>query len=189
MDRKIISFFFLLFFCVNGYAQYTSNSHTKQLKIIGDTSQLDTLSLVPGFIKITTGSGIVLDTSFYKINYAEGLLILNRSSFVKNNFIADSLIVSYKTFPYLFSSEVKHKDLSRIKPDLFGNVNPFSYTIESKSDDIFKMEGLNKSGSVSRGISFGNNQDMVVNSNLNLQLSGHLSNNIDILLAATDNNI
>ncbi len=179
----------MLFFCVNGYAQYISNSHTKQLTISGDTSQLDTLSLVPGSIKITTGNGIVLDTSFYKINYAEGLLILNRSAFAKNNIVADSLNVSYKTFPYLFSAEVKHKDLSRIKPDLFGNVNPFSYTIESKSDDIFKMEGLNKSGSISRGISFGNNQDMVVNSNLNLQLSGHLSNNIDILLAATDNNI
>lgn len=179
----------MLFFCVNGYAQYISNSHIKQLTIIGDTNQLDTLSLVPGSIKITTGNGIVLDTSFYKINYAEGLLILNRSSFVKNNIVADTLNVSYKTFPYLFSAEVKHKDLSRIKPDLFGNINPFSYTIESKSDDIFKMEGLNKSGSISRGISFGNNQDMVVNSNLNLQLSGHLSNNIDILLAATDNNI
>lgn len=189
MVRKIIPFFFLLFFCANGYAQYLSNGHTKQLKIIGDTSQLDSLSLVPGSIKITTNSGITLDTSFYKINYAEGLLILNRNNFVKNNIVADSLNVSYKTFPYLFSAEVKHKDLSRIKPDLFGNINPFSYTIESKSDDIFKMEGLNKSGSISRGISFGNNQDMVVNSNLNLQLSGHLSNNIDILLAATDNNI
>lgn len=189
MVRKIIPFFFLLFFCANGYAQYLSNGHTKQLKIIGDTSQLDSLSLVPGSIKITTNSGITLDTSFYKINYAEGLLILNRNNFVKNNIVADSLNVSYKTFPYLFSAEVKHKDLSRIKPDLFGNTNPFSYTIESKSDDIFKMEGLNKSGSISRGISFGNNQDMVVNSNLNLQLSGHLSNNIDILLAATDNNI
>lgn len=189
MVRKIIPFFFLLFFCANGYAQYLSNGHTKQLKIIGDTSQLDSLSLVPGSIKITTNSGITLDTSFYKINYAEGLLILNRNNFVKNNIVTDSLNVSYKTFPYLFSAEVKHKDLSRIKPDLFGNINPFSYTIESKSDDIFKMEGLNKSGSISRGISFGNNQDMVVNSNLNLQLSGHLSNNIDILLAATDNNI
>ncbi|MES2396146.1 MAG: hypothetical protein V4549_09090, partial [Bacteroidota bacterium] len=141
MVRKIILLFILLFFCANGYAQYLSNSHTKQLTIIGDTNQLDTLSLVPGSIKIITNNGTELDTSFYKINYAEGLLILNLSAFVKNNIVADRLNVSYKTFPYLFSAEVKHKDLNRIKPDLFGNINPFSYTIESKSDDIFKMEG------------------------------------------------
>lgn len=184
------------FFCVGGFAQYLGNRHTKQLIIKTDTMALDSLSLIPGSVIITTNNGIALDTAFYKLNYAEGLLILNRKkidsallSSSKSFFFSDTLQASYKTFPYLFSSEVKHKDLSRIKPDLFGNTNPFSYKIESKDEDIFKMEGLNKSGSISRGISFGNNQDMVVNSNLNLQLSGHLNNNIDILLAATDNNI
>lgn len=147
------------------------------------------MSLVPGSFKLTTSSGMELDTSYYKINHADGIVILNRKKFQENNISSDSLKSSYKTFPYLFSSETKHKDINRIRPDLKGNTNPFSYNIESKSDDIFKMEGLNKSGSISRGISFGNNQDVVVNSNLNLQLSGHLNNNVDILLAATDNNI
>lgn len=187
----------LLLFCIGGYAQYTGNIHSKQLIIKNDTIQLDTLSLVPGSVIIKINNGIVVDSSFCTINYAEGILILNRekidasiiSSAKHGLSVGDSLKTSYKTFPYLFSSEVKHKDLSRIKPDLFGNTNPFSYKIESKNEDIFKMEGLDKSGSISRGISFGNNQDMVVNSNLNLQLSGHLNNNIDILLAATDNNI
>jgi len=186
---KCILFLLLVFEGADVFAQYTGNSHSKQLVITGDTLQLDSLSLIPGSISLTTVGGIILDTSFYKINYAEGLLILNRKKLAENNIRIDSLKTSYKTFPYLFSAETKHKDVSRIKADLFGNTNPFSYDIESKNDDIFKMEGLNKTGSISRGISFGNNQDVVVNSNLNLQLSGHLSNNIDILLAATDNNI
>src|SRR5690606_15485840 len=54
---------------------------------------------------------------------------------------------------------------------------------------LFVSDGLNKNGNISRGISIGNNQDMVVNSNLNLQVSGKLSPEIDILMAATDNNI
>ncbi|MGQ0827511.1 MAG: hypothetical protein ACT4ON_03845 [Bacteroidota bacterium] len=186
---KTILFFLLLILSADVFAQNTGNRHSKQLAITGDTLQLDTLSLVPGSISLTTTSGTLLDTSFYKINYAEGLLILNRNKLLENNISIDSLNTSYKTFPYLFSSETKHKDVSRIKADLFGITNPFSYDVVSKNDDIFKMEGLNKSGSISRGISFGNNQDVVVNSNLNLQLSGHLNNNIDILLAATDNNI
>lgn len=171
------------------YSQNLSNRHNKLLIIKGDTAQLDTLSLVPGSISITTKNGIQLDTSFYKINYAEGLIIFNRKKIHENNIAIDSLQSRYKTFPYLFSSEVKHKDINRIRPDLLGNINPFSYNAEPPDNDIFKMDGLDKSGSISRGISFGNNQDMVVNSNLNLQLSGHLSSDVDILLAATDSNI
>jgi hypothetical protein len=183
--RTRILFFVLMIACIDLSAQYSGNTHNRLFSVVSDTIQLDTLSLIPNSIQIKTKNGALLDTSFYKINYADGILILNRSK-IKSS---DSLIASYKTFPYLFSAEVKHKDANRIKPDLFGNKNPFDYDVEEKNDNIFKTEGLNKSGSISRGISFGNNQDMTVNSNLNLQLSGHLSNNVDILMAATDNNI
>ena len=187
--RKLILLSFLLFFCIGGFAQNTGNIRFKQLLFISDTVQLDTLSLVPGSIKIKVADGRLLDTSYYKINYGEGFLILNRKKILADSIPLQGLTSYYKTFPYLFSSETKHKDINRIKPDLQWNINPFDYKIESKNDDIFKMDGLNKSGRISRGISFGNNQDVVVNSSLNLQLSGHLSNNVDILLAATDNNI
>ena len=189
ISLKNIFFLLFLLFCINGSAQYVGNRRTKQLAISIDTVQLDTLSLVPGSVRLMTQNGFVLDTSLYEIDYPTGKIILKRSNMITDGINSDSIEISYKTFPYLFSAETKHKDITRIKPDLFGNVNPFSYNIESKNEDIFKMDGLNKSGSISRGISFGNNQDVVVNSNLNLQLSGHLSNNIDILLAATDNNI
>ena len=187
--RKIILFCFLFFFCIGISAQNTGSSRIKQLSFTSDTTQLDTLSLIPGTVKIKVADGRLLDTSYYKINYAEGTIIINRKKLIADSIPLEGLNSRYQTFPFLFSSETKHKDVNRIKPDLQGNLNPFDYSIESKNDDIFKMDGLNKSGSISRGISFGNNQDVVVNSSLNLQLSGHLNNNIDILLAATDNNI
>lgn len=187
--RKKILLFALLLLSAVGFAQSFGNNRTKLFSANSDTLKLDSLSLVPGTIKLYSSNGSLLDTSFYKINYADGLIIFDRQKLAEKNINTDSITSSYKTFPYLFSKETKHKDKNRKKADLSGNINPFSYTIESKNDDIFKMDGLNKSGSISRGISFGNNQDVVVNSNLNLQLSGHLSNNIDILLAASDNNI
>lgn len=170
-------------------AQGGGNNRSRLLPAVSDTLQLDTLSLVPGSVKLYTSAGQILDTAFYRINYVTGQLIIDRKKMAANGLPVDNIKTFYKTFPFLFSEETKHKDARRVKIDMSGAPNPFSYDIEGKSDDIFKMDGLNKSGSISRGITFGNNQDVVVNSNLNLQLSGHLSNNVDILLAATDNNI
>jgi hypothetical protein len=170
-------------------AQVPGNTYRKPLPTGSDTIQLDTLSIIPGSFFLQNENGELLDTAYYRVSYVTGKLFLDRKKMAADNIKSDSLSPSYKTFPFLFSEETKHKDSKRIKADLSGASNPFVYDIESRNDDIFKMDGLNKSGSISRGITFGNNQDVVVNSNLNLQLSGHLSNNIDILMAATDNNI
>jgi hypothetical protein len=187
--RKSIVVIVLILMAAGLRAQVSNASRTKQLLPLSDTIRVDSLSLVPGSFIIRKPDGELLDTSYYRLNYASGLLYLNRKKMKADSISADSLKTDYHTFPFLFSEETKHKDAKRIRADLSGAVNPFNYDIESRNDDIFKMDGLNKSGSISRGITFGNNQDVVVNSNLNLQLSGHLSNNIDILMAATDNNI
>lgn len=100
----------------------------------------------------------------------------------------EKMSVSYKVFPFFFSQAYQHKDIRKIQNNQFGE--PYVYTVDrNKEVDFFKTEGLSKSGSISRGLSFGNNQDVVLNSNLNLQLAGKLSDNMDILLAATDQNI
>ncbi len=184
---KIIFFFVSFFACLTCYSQYTGNRHARILPLKSDTVQLDTLSIVPGSVFISSLNGTSLDSSIYKVNYGTSKIIINRKKIT--GAVPDSLHFSYKTFPYLFSAETKHKDISRLRTDVNGRRDPFRYDIENKSEDLFKMDGLNKSGSISRGIAFGNAQDVVVNSNLNLQLSGHLSNDIDLLLAATDNNI
>jgi hypothetical protein len=187
--RKGIFLLVLILFGIRLQAQIPGNNRTKKISVLADTIQIDSLSIIPGSFLLYKAPGIILDTSFYKMDYVKGIIYFDRKKMAAENISPDSLNSSYKTFPFLFTEETKHKDVKRIRSDLSGAANPFSYDIESRNDDIFRMDGLNKSGSISRGITFGNNQDVVVNSNLNLQLSGHLSNNVDILMAATDNNI
>lgn len=186
--KRLLFTLFFTFVITCAFSQSTSNNRIKTL-VFSDTLKLDSLSLVPGTVIIKTIDGKELDTTYYKINHAYGLLVFNKKKLVESNIKLDSIQASYKAFPYLFSAETKHKDVANIRPDMFGNFSQFTYKVDTKTDDIFKTEGLNKSGSISRGITVGTNQDMVVNSNLNLQLSGKLSNDVEILLAATDNNI
>ena len=51
------------------------------------------------------------------------------------------------------------------------------------------FNGLNRSGSISRSLSFGNGQNAVLNSNFNLQLSGRLSEGTRIKASIADNSI
>ena len=110
--RKKILLFALLLLCVGGSAQNISNTRTKSLSVVSDTVILDSLSLVPGSIKLSTVNGMLLDTSFYKINYADGFIIFDRKKLIEKNMSANIIFSSYKTFPYLFSEETKHKDVN-----------------------------------------------------------------------------
>src|ERR1051325_2572203 len=178
---------FSLLYAAFASAQSGSNVHQKKIPLKSDTVQIDSLSLIPGTLEFETG---IIDTGDYHLDPAKGILTWNRKSLTAKNIKGDSLGISYRTFPFNLTTATRHKDASLLLPTKKNVSNPFTYSPDSKPvNDIFNLGGLNKNGSISRGITFGNNQDVVVNSNLNLQLSGKLSDNIDILLSASDNNI
>lgn len=158
-----------------------SNIRTKTIFLVSDTIQLDSLSIIPGTFSLMDSAGTLIDSSLYKVDYINAKLIFMPPFYRTGKAV-------YRVFPYLFSKQFQHKDIRNIQNNVFGE--PYSYTVNKQSEtDFFKIEGLSKSGSISRGISFGNTQDIVLNSNLNLQLAGKLSDNMDIVLAATDQNI
>ncbi|MBS1636033.1 MAG: hypothetical protein JST26_08970 [Bacteroidetes bacterium] len=173
----------MLFLTVISQAQTAGGIKKKRFVAKNDTIYLDTLSLIPGTVNVKF-SNPAMDSSSYTIDYKTKSIVLKKKS-------ADTLTVQYKTFPYNFEKPHYHKDASILTKDLSLAKNPITIAFEgsSNSKDNFITDGLNKNGSISRGISFGNNQDVVVNSNLNLQVSGKLTQDVDLLLAATDDNI
>ena len=56
-------------------------------------------------------------------------------------------------------------------------------------EELFPSSNLYKTGSLTRGISFGNTQNVFVNSALNLQLEGDIGENLKIRASITDQNV
>lgn len=186
LDLKKTLLIFTLFLLPFYLLAQNDGSRQKKICLVCDTAFLDTSSIVPGSLRIY-GTGAI-DSTCYSLNSAGAYLVWNKKALEAKVYFTDSVLVSYKTFPFSFSKTYSHKDISLL--DKKTVTNPFIYKPGNKTNtDIFNLGGLNKSGSLSRGVMFGNNQDLSVSSNLDLRLSGKLSDDIDIVLAATDDNI
>ena len=161
-----------------------SNFHYKSFSAQSDTLLLDSLSLVPNTIVIRGADGEVIDTSAYIIKAFESKLIW------KNKPAADSVKIFYRTYPFALARETYHKSYAQYQAASANTlIRPFTYNPDEVGTKLIDFGSLDYNGSFSRGVSFGSNQSVVLNSLFNLQLSGMLTKDLEITAAITDNNI
>ena len=164
------------------WSQAGSNYRTKKLFVASDTLQLDSLSIIPNSLQLKL-NGKLVDESLYQLDYGASKLVF------KPELKGKSLSVNYRVFPLLFTKPYSHKSLQNIEQSDPGKYDYFTLKPDNKQVDLFAVSGLNKNGTISRGVNFGNNQDLAVNSNLDLQLSGKITEDIAIQAAISDNNL
>lgn len=172
----------LLLCCFFVEAQELSNWRKQELLLTKDTTQLDTLSVIPSS-EVLKINNVIVPLADYEVDFASAKLI------VKKKLIGKKIKIVYRVFPILFPEEFANKSMDQIEQDDPGRYDFFTIKEEGDSRDIFSVSGLNKNGSISRGVNFGNNQDLSVNSNLDLQLSGKITEEIGIQAAISDNNL
>ncbi|MCC6722608.1 MAG: hypothetical protein IT243_10445 [Bacteroidia bacterium] len=102
-----------------------------------------------------------------------------------DSLIDDSLILTYRLYPIVFSGKFLHRNTTLIEKKI--PQNPFLNNYNDYSE-ASKNRGLKTNGNISRGLSAGNRQDMVVNSNLNLKLNGKIADDISISGVISDDN-
>jgi len=144
---------------------------------------LDSLSVIPSSEVIQYEDGTIVPKKTYTVNYASSEL------YVSQELKGKELNLSYRVFPLLFTKEYAHKTLDQIEQEDIGQYDFFTIKEKGGNNDVFALSGLNKNGSISRGVNFGNNQDLSVNSNLDLQLSGRITDDISVQAAISDNNL
>jgi hypothetical protein len=173
----------LLVISLNLKAQQAPNTRTKIFTILSpaDSVTLDSLPIIKGSLKVKTSAGLLVEGADFEVNY------LTKQLYFKSANVGTTLQIQYNVLLLDLSKPLSHKSIELIQPEFKENRNPFLYT-QSGNTQLFSNDGLKMNGSLSRGLSFGNNQDIVVNSNLNLQLAGKLNNDIDVLAAISDDN-
>ncbi len=156
-----------------------SNLRQKKFKITtADSLKIDTLSIIPNTLFITS-----VPSSDYRLDFVKAVL-----HWIKKPF-ADSVLITYRVFPYQLNFVAQHLPLDSVLKNFYVIPYQFNNGLTEEQKGIFNFGTLKAEGSFGRQIAFGNSQDAVLNSSLNLQLSGMLGDSIEIQAAITDNNI
>lgn len=153
--------------------------------------QIKSLKIFPQTYIINLESNYKVDINSIVISGKNNLKILkysfNQKSGIMNidTFFNDTLTLNYRLYPLVFSGKYYRRStliIEKKMPD-----DPFANNY-SEMNNILQNRGLNTNGNISRGISAGNRQDMVVNSNLNLKINGKIADDVIISGVISDDN-
>lgn len=186
---RSISLVWLFFWATCTVAAAEAPPHLQRQKTIFGgqvVHQLDTLSIVSGSFVLMDQQKQKLPAAFFELDPITAVLRLR----IPEEMRQGSLIVSYQVWPINFSLPIVALDTSLIRLPGPGEDAPLWTTRPSVPEQgLLRYEGLQSSGSISRGLTLGNRQDPTLNSAMNLQLSGNLTDEIEILAVVSDQNI
>ncbi|HEB62130.1 MAG TPA: hypothetical protein ENI82_03160, partial [Bacteroidetes bacterium] len=146
----------------------------------------DSLTIIPSTVYIYTNDSILF--KFKKHFFLDNnKIILNPEIFKKYK---DSLLnIRYNTLTVNLGRYYFHLDSIALKQSEKAIYIGYDMGKDEKKVTPVMPSGLDYDGSFSRGFSVGNRQNLVMNSNLNLQMEGDIGSGIKINAAISDANI
>src|SRR5665811_8318 len=179
--------FFLFFLMVLGVYFFASGQQATcrwvNMEAISNAFLLDSLSALDSTITVKDNRNQDLP---FKYNINSGLITIE-ADLVES----DSVEVCYRTLPFSLHQVYANRTLSMDYDStaLFKDKRKIATEGFDFREEIFPQNNLNKSGNLTRGISFGNSQNVFVNSSLNLQMEGQLAENLNIRASITDQQV
>ena len=170
---------------INGLAQNTIEI-SQLICFKGDTVQFDKQSVVESSFKLYMDDALLNSAHYY--------LDPIKAQFYYYGDFKDSiqLKLQYENSPFNLNQDFRHKHDSIV----FRNTDTINYeeflfstAPEFNAVDLFGESQLEKQGSISRGVTVGNAQNLSFQSTLNLQLSGKIGPDLFIKGSISDDNI
>ena len=177
---------FVLLFCIatSGVAQEINTNYRSKKVAVRDTIQVDSVSINPARFELLDTSGQRIDSTQYRINYKTGIL-----TFPNRYNASDTITINYLKYPEFLTRDYFSFDKNLIVTNTGVIDRLYSLEQGTEKKTFTPFEGLNTVGSISRGVTVGNNQNAVVNSELDLQITGKLSEKVAIRASIQDANI
>lgn len=184
MFRRVLFFVGCFLYGIWANAQNIPTlKQSKKIKV-ADTIVIANLSIQKEGFELLDGENKPVDSTNYKVDFAKARLYVNTKQIE-----ADSLVVSYLNYPEFLTKKYQLLNPNLIIPKNTGALRLYKLKQSNKKTASSLFEGLTTSGSISRGITIGNNQNSVFNSELDLQLSGKLSEDVTLKASLQDSNI
>lgn len=180
---KYFAFFISLFLSCILYGQQDGMlSKLKEVSLVKDTISLEVVSISPFNFKILDVYKKVIPKTDYQIDFAKAELIINSK---KHRYI----YVFYDLLPDFLTKTYQRFDTKLLVPDDSNLTKAYRLTQSNLNRSFEPFEGLNSSGSLSRAINIGTNQNAGLNSNFDLQISGQLSKDVSLRASISDKNV
>ena len=181
MKFTLSLFIFLFGVCV--FAQDQPSNYITKSVAVSDSIVVDSVSINSSKFLVRKKDETVIDSSFYNVDFSKAILTF------KKPIEEDSITIEYLRYPDFLTRKYFQLDESIIV-ESNSKMQQFYKLSQSNRDDTFKpFDGLSTSGSISRGVTIGNNQNSVLNSELDLQITGKLNEKVSLRASIQDANI
>jgi hypothetical protein len=174
-----------LFLCATKTTQAQTpltNLKTTQVTLKTTLTLPDSLDIIQNSVQC------FCDTDTLKIKVQNNQITLDTSGLAQK---CPTIKVHYRTYPFALRKPLFRFDSLAWQRAVSDQI-PIEFDfgkLEPKSDGLWQTAGLTTAGAYTRGLALGNSQNLNFNSDLNLQLSGRLGNDVEINAAIADNSV
>ena len=171
----------LVSFC--GFSQSQNSIYKTKNVAVKNTIKIDSVSINSNSFSIRKKDKTIIDSTYYSVDFAKATLTF------KKPIETDSIIINYLNFPEFLTKTYKQLDDNIIVENNDQNQTLYTLSQPNTNNDFIPFDGLTTSGSISRGVTVGNNQNSVLNSELDLQITGKLNDKVSLKASIQDANI